>query len=193
MKFKELVENVNKEHGENDIPEEVFYDLGFGEYSWIVDCKVIGYRVMKWLCTDTWVGLTLYFLNDEFVFYTSQSARKSDNNIVWKDKESKQKVKAYILENIGEEEDDSEYLSEYEYNEEMGDGFHVNYGSQLLTKDVFYVDNNYKFEVKVIKIFERYEDIKLWGSIGIQFEDGLTKVVPLSDILIPYDVKENKE
>ena len=50
--------------------------------------KLTYYWASRWQCTDSWVGIRLYFYEGEFVAVSSQSARKSHENFDWKDKES---------------------------------------------------------------------------------------------------------
>jgi len=150
------------------------------------------YDYVNWQCTDTYVGGVLYFLDDEFVFATWQSARKSGVNYYWKDKESVIKVKKY-LESISDQNEDDyfnrfEFIEEQEYSKDDALGITQNFSSQVVDNFVIHKDTN-SF-CKVIKQYngwnkEKFGDCEIY-FITIQFPNKEIKTVKMSEILIPY-------
>ncbi len=55
------------------------------------------YWIYAWQCTDTWVGISAYFFDDEFACLSFQEGRKCDENFEWANKEIAEKVRQYIL------------------------------------------------------------------------------------------------
>lgn len=71
-----------------------------GSLSWIPDEKYSGRLKFKyyqtWVCTDTKVGVGAYYLDDEFVAFSEQPARKSSERIEFASKESALKLKKFL-------------------------------------------------------------------------------------------------
>lgn len=75
--------------------------LGWSEaFNERVKCRCIN----TWTCTDTLVGLNAYYLDNEFVAFSFQSARKSDIHFYWVSLEIAKRVKTFILELSGEDQ-----------------------------------------------------------------------------------------
>lgn len=66
--------------------------------------EVQGYWLIKWLCTDTWVGCRVWFLDGEPVAISNQSARKNPTEIEFISQDAVDKLRKLINEIIGEEE-----------------------------------------------------------------------------------------
>ncbi len=64
------------------------------------DLKGYYHPEVSWICTDTRVGICLYFLNDEFVCLTTQSGRKMREDFHWVSVETKEKVLDWLLKKI---------------------------------------------------------------------------------------------
>lgn len=97
------LDNVNKSEENSDYVDivkiaEVVDFLYAGYYEELTELKC--YWAFHWVCTDTWVGLRLYYLNDEFVCYSFQSARRASESFYWVSKESREKVRNVIIEKI---------------------------------------------------------------------------------------------
>lgn len=91
-------------------------------------------HLKQWYCTDTWVGIDVIYLNNHPVAITNKKSRKSSVNIYFLSEESKNSVKDYLISIYNNPQDYSDYLTEDELNEEMGDYFKIEYSSQVLYK-----------------------------------------------------------
>lgn len=69
--------------------------------------RVEQFPINAWVCTDTEVGLYCYFFDGEFIALSFQTGRKNDITFQWKDRESAQKVRDFILKLHREEEVDT--------------------------------------------------------------------------------------
>jgi hypothetical protein len=153
--------------------------------SWLdIDDRLNFYYITKWCCTDTYVGMRAYFLDDVLVAVSTKMGRRQNEDFEWVSSEAKIMVKNYILSFI--EVDVVE--TPLDLDIELGDGFGVDYGSQLLTYTVRHTPTGEM--VTVIKRFEEYKDINKWGSVIIRFDDGRELLAPLSDISVPFCITE---
>lgn len=186
MKLKDIILNIDKSsRGDVDI-DKVAEEFGMcgdfmDQYCGIGGGKRLqAYFYVKWYCTDTVVGGRVYFLDNEPVAVSWQDGRKSDENFDWIDKESVHKYLLSLSSDMVEFDND-----EIDMDEELGDGHTVEYSGQLLTKEVIYNGER----VTVTKEFQDYVDIDNWSHVEIEV-DGISKLVKMSEILVPYCVNK---
>lgn len=146
MKFKDILSKIDFNTAIQDenfieemcfylnIPQEQINRILFKEHH-----RLTGYYMTRNLCTDTWVGTVVFFLeingNKEFVGISKQDYRKSEREFAWKDKETQLLVKDYVLSLIEEDEEDFYLL---DLNIEADPYYQLNYSSQLLQNVVIY-------------------------------------------------------
>lgn len=185
MKMRDLIlivdrsENNTTEPDIDDFSSALNLDCHFG---WDEKfCKrVVGYWLIKWYCSDTWVGTRVYYMDDQPVAYSNQSARKSDEFIYFVSLEAANKVKGFILELIGEEEftpvigNMDEEIHELDYS--------VSYNSQLLVDYGLYEGQR----VKVVKRSYRYDDpdLRMTEVMVMHEPDGNPFKINVSDLKI---------
>ena len=107
--------------------------ITYGEvfYSFIDQDRLVSYPISQWLCTDTHVGCEVYFLDDEFVAISMQTARKSSTVFEWKSQESFDTVREFVKTLIEEEEVfDSPNIID-NLDEDWGIGYQINYNGCL--------------------------------------------------------------
>lgn len=104
MNVNTLLETLPRECKTYCDAEELALEFGIHCYTpsflYEEDCKLKGYDHpdVCWVCTDTGVGISFFFLDDQFVFITMQSARKDDEYFYWKDRASYDMVKRWFIE-----------------------------------------------------------------------------------------------
>lgn len=76
--------------------------------------------VHEWMCTDTMVGLYVYFFDNEQVAMSYQPARKSDVTITWFSEEKAKEVKDFIV-TLAYDLDDSLRINVADMNMEIHD------------------------------------------------------------------------
>lgn len=187
MTLKEIIYGVEKPDNpewcnlESILSEFEMYSWPEKENTLLTSCFYA-----KWYCTDTYVGGRVYFLGERPVAISWQSARKSDEKFTWVSKDAMIKTRDYLL-TLFEDQAYNCDVDDIDMTQEMGIGYPVEYGSQLLTDEVIHVPTSEN--VKVVKTWDRMDDIKKWRYIEVEFEDGHTEEVFMDQILVPYNVK----
>ncbi len=185
MKLKDLIENIDKSEGnaetwicldnikqELDIPHLEPYEP---------DERMKCYWAHHEYCTDTWVGVRLYFLDDECVCVSLQPFRKSDEEFEWISKETIVKTREYIR---SLHKDVFSEVKMANLEEDLGEGLSVEYASRLMNETVVY--DGVKCEVLECK---RRIGRPTRKSIKISHL-GETKMVKLIDCCSPWRVKK---
>lgn len=86
--------------------EEFFKCLGidaFSSWSETFGKRVKRVAIAEWMCSDTIVGIHLYFFDGEFVAVSFQSARKSRVQLKWANLEAAGKIRKFIYSILEEE------------------------------------------------------------------------------------------
>lgn len=183
MKLKELIERVDRSERNTDTADvEEFASMFNISMSWE---RKFGERVKKhwiynWMCTDTWVGLAAYYMDGEPVAVSFQSARKNSENIEFISKEAGYKVRDFIVSLMEPEEAPSFAVADLE--EEVGAGYTVSYGEQLLRREAKYQEH----DVKVVHTYDTHEDHEMWSKVDVQLPDGDIRTVHLNDLCFPF-------
>ncbi|MFA6199299.1 MAG: hypothetical protein WC679_02670 [Bacteroidales bacterium] len=205
MKFRELLEKLDKsKENQTDIDmyklgQEFNVDLDY--YCEDESKRLVGYYIQKWYCTDTWVGLIAMFLDDEFIGYSSQLGRKCDVEYHFSNKELFDKTRQYLLTFV---EKKDFYYPEFDidFDEELGDGYILDYDGQHLTRyvkylptgefvDLLYWNNSYgnKDYVKDLATIEEKFPKTYTGSISkVKFPNGNVEFVEARTLEVPYPV-----
>ena len=190
MKIRDLIKVVDRSEKNStsaDI-DDFCRELNLNEYpGWNkeFDDKLKGYWLVKWLCTDTWVGITVFYLDDEPVAVSSQTARKSPEELEFVSIETATKVRKFILECLGEAEFTPSLV---DLDEETDPYYTVSYSNQLLVDEGLY--NGRK--VKVVRKCYNLNDPDLdmdqmlvsYGTESAPFK------INISDFTIPMHVND---
>ncbi len=190
MKLKDAMHLVSKEKENtteadvDDFAKAVNVDdyIGWSE-KW--NERVKGYWLVRWLCTDTWVGRRVYFFDDELIATSYQSTRKNGEHIEFLSNESAEKVRAFIFELQGEEEKPAYDLVDSE--EEIEEFYHFNLTDYFL-EDTGFVEDR---PIKIIQRtwFEEGDDRRgICYHAKVKFESGEERVVKAEDIHFPIRV-----
>ncbi len=142
--------------------------------------RVKGYYLTKWMCTDTWVGHIVYFLDSEPVAISYQPARKSEKCFTFVDSESANKLINFILSLLENNERNSVEI--LKHDDEIDDFYSVNFTGQLLTNEGF-VDNRH------CVIINNFEEDYIAKRAIVKFDDGEEKEINICDFKIPICIK----
>lgn len=174
MKLTDILANLDKTDKNRAMPDlekfgEEFLIYNLSDYE-TFDKSVIGYWIQKHNCTDTWVGVIAYFLDDEFLCITQQEARKSDTYFYFASDKMMRKLHSFLL-----------TLDE---DELFGDKKIIN--TEKLAIDEFY-QLNYSDEIIVREGFYKNEPCTVVGrtdlkSVNILLESGEKMVVPVNSL-----------
>lgn len=186
MKLIDIINNLDKSKSnqESDITYnlDVFLnDLDLSCYGVMQDRdnpRLKCYWLANHICTDTWVGLRAYFLDDVFVCGSHQAARKSPEYLEWLNKESIHQVRDYILSLAAEEEYDND-PNLIDMNEEMGDGYKIQYTGQCLVTYVLYQGD-------IVEIVNQDDSNTNFHAITIRNVEGELEDIDIREVLGPW-------
>jgi len=192
---------------ESDLIEQVGLSMTFGSYDLEeadraeFEARLKGYYVIKWICTDSWVGAWAVYLDGQPLALGHQTARKNGVNYKFVSKEAVDRFRAFIFDYASRVQkiDLVEYidLDSVFDDGDGGTGYSVAYAEQLLTDQGFYKGE----PVTVVEKYSyssSYHTVKpptvkaartKWGKVKVQKASGEILLIDLEDFRIPYPLK----
>lgn len=194
MKIKDIINKVDKKHKDDVFIGQIAEQLGIDVYNWDDQDRLTSYYIGNWYCTDTYVGYKVYFLDDEPVMVSSQTARKNDEHFEWLSKEAFMKVKDYIL---SFKENDEYEFDLVDLNEDIGETYKIHYHGALFD----YHKNIPLFNGVNVSIIEYNEgqgfnEKKQYNPslVKVKFhESDKTQWVELKELDFPFNINENTQ
>ena len=193
MKLSELIKLVDKSPANTtsgDIEDFARELIACPTYGWSNEFSenVKGYWIQKWLCTDTWVGLTAWYWGDEPLAVSWQSARKNDETFQFVNKEIAERLRIYIK-TILETHDPEPTIVDLE--EDLGETYTVSWASELLVDEAFYEGQKVKIVGSRRSDYSRPSEE--WKLIDVEFPNGDVFKASVENLHIPYHIiKEEK-
>ncbi|KZX57769.1 hypothetical protein A3709_19290 [Halioglobus sp. HI00S01] len=186
MNLREVINMIDPATASNDWVdlEEIASELGlYGGRFCVESSRISEAWVSKSLCTDTWVGMKAFYLDGEFALLSYQSARKSSVGYHWASPETKAKVFAYLVSlTAAADEDTTSYI---DFEADMGEGYKLSYGFELLTDTVILESTGQR--VAVVRRPRINAPSSEWSDIDVKMPDGQVATVSLpDDCLVPY-------
>jgi hypothetical protein len=179
--LRELIYGVDRSPENTDWSDmELFAKaLGMTEYyNADFSQRVKKHWLAKWLCTDTWVGSAVFYMDDEPVAISRQSARRSDEEIEFVSKETAEKIRKYIVELTANPDE----IKLVDMDAEVGDHYIVQWTRALLTKKGIY---NGK---EVTLTHPSHQAVELSKTVTVSDNAGNTVEIGIEDFKIPYHV-----
>lgn len=141
MKLSELIEKIDvTKINPHSCPnfETIAEVFGISNYSddyirW--ESHVKEHYVAPWYCTDTWVGLSVIFLDGVPVATCWREGRKCDKNIVWISTDTYIAMKDFVLTFMVQK---PETIHTVNLDEEFGETYKIDYNSQIIGDKAFY-------------------------------------------------------
>lgn len=149
-------------------------------------CDAFDKRIKKhwlhsWMCTDTFVGLAVYYMDDAPVAVSLQPARKRSESIEFVSVEAASKMREF-LRSLTDVYSSTPPIADLD--QEMGIGSTIPYADQLLVDSVLY-DGQPATVVKRYGL--RHElPVDMWRKVDIQTALGEVLTVDLDEVTIPY-------
>jgi hypothetical protein len=189
MKLHDLIHRVDRCERNTDSADidDFCRELNLNEYpGWneAFDKAVKGHWLIKWLCTDTWVGYMVYYLNDEPIAVSSQTARKNPTTYEFVSLEAATKLRKFILECLGESEFSPTIMDP---DEETDPYYTVSYSGQILVDNGLFEDR----AVTVVRKCYRWDDPELkMDEMMVCYEDEPETVfkIDVNDFKIPLHI-----
>ena len=188
MKLKDIIANLDKSDQNSDYVdlEDMMAEVNYTSsgFAWEIkqdkdNPRLKCYWIANHICTDTWVGLRAYFLDDQFICRSHQGAHKSSEYFEWVSVEDKKLTLEYIK-SLDTSEDEFDETPLLDMEEDMGIGYPIQFTGQMLRKKVYY-----KGEL-VDVIRDDSEGYKNFHTITIKFDDGLTTDIDVRETLVPW-------
>jgi uncharacterized protein YycO len=184
MKLHTIIDTLDKSHPCNDINEGIFLECDL-YYNWFNQDRLVYYWIKVWNCTDTSVGMRAYYLDNNLVAISSQRGRKDGETFEWVSEEAVRDVKNYLkllLESI----DVPFPHSIIDMDQEMGEGYHLEFPGQVLSH-IHTVGMYNGNKVTIDSVSPKYRNNHY--SVNIIMNNTTETSVNISDILFPYNTK----
>lgn len=159
--------------------------------------RIKAWYLYSWMCTDTEVGLAVYFLDDLPVAIGSQTARKNSEYIEFLGQYEKEAVRNFILELIAEENEENcnDVLDPTTFH--IPEFYSVHYGSGLFNKkDDPVIGRRGIYMGQPVHIVRTHNGYNFDHSKGlrcdellVELPDGNEIVVDCSHVLFPCNLK----
>lgn len=183
MKVRDIIAQLDKSPANEQYVGMEDFDQMYQLYGYsdAENTRLKSFWICNHYCTDTYVGMLAYFLDDVFIGTSYQSGRKSDLKFELQ-AETLPALKRYVM-SRHESDDIGPTATTESLDEDVGLGYSVAYGSQLLDKVVILRSTGE--EVPIVKVWHSVEDIKLWRYIRVLI-DGEETTLQMDDVLAPF-------
>lgn len=159
---------------------EITDSLGWSD---VFSKRVKQHYLIKWYCTDTWVGTCVYYMDDKPIAVSTQFARKSDTNYHFISEEAADKVLTFIR-SLEKEDRVHHQRSLIEEDQEIDDTYSVGFSGQLLTKVG-------AFNGRKCTVVKEVKDGYISKRIIISFDDDhTTQEIDVGDFKINLHLEE---
>lgn len=196
MKLSELIHKVDRSERNSssadiddfsralDLPTHIGWHQDF-------DNCVKGYFLIKWYCTDSWVGYRVYFMDDEPVAVSSQTGRKSPEEIEFVSLEAAQKVKDFIK-SLDPDDEFTPSLADMDLDiPELT--YTVSFSSQLLVEEGFWNGQPAKVKRTCRGYGNSPEDMGLeMDELDVVLPNGELKRIKCKDFIIPMHLQKEE-
>lgn len=183
MKLIDIANSIDKSSSNEahvDL-EDLCHELDVDAAMYVEQDRIKSYWVGNWYCTETYVGYRMYFFDDEPVAFSIQSARKNEENFRWFSKDVAIKVKNYLLTLIPTTD---LYVETCDINEDIGEGFSINFNSQILHPEKATFNN------EKVEIIERIKNSNYGtdSELKIRLSNGEEKIVDIEELEFGFHV-----
>jgi hypothetical protein len=174
IEFGALIEDLQLDYS-------IEYDINYDRND-LLRC----YYIASHICTDTEVGILAYFFNDELACVSTQSGRKSDENISgWTSLDMAMKVKEYIK-SLAFHEEEKLTIEILDIEQDLGIGYPIEYTGQNLSNSVIYEG------IPRIVLEDKSKGYTNFHNIIID-KDGVKTEVDIRDCLSPFRITSNAD
>jgi hypothetical protein len=183
--------------------EPSWEDLGnlFNIYNlyWSDDTRLKCYFIKKWYCTDSYVGMRVYFLDDEFIAISNQTGRKMTEEFEFVSKDLALKLRSYLESLVNDDENPPQLniIDEKQLDAEISSTYKIEYNSQILHKEAFFhgkkveiIKKSYSWKEKVEIIKKGYsweEKDKYFHTVEIKLSNGKKEEIDCRDLDFEYN------
>jgi hypothetical protein len=191
MKLSDAIKNLDRSESNTTTSielDDISAAVGIPVYQYVDDTSLKYHFLKRWICTDSWVGIRVYFLDEEPLAVSTQTGRKSDEVFEFVSKEMVEKFREYLFQ-VQVKEGDIPNTRMVNLDQEIGDSYSVHYTSELLTRTGFVInDDGKKLPVEVVgSTHTDYNSPSSeWSRLTVKFEDGTEERINIDEFRIPY-------
>lgn len=184
--LRQLIANIDKNGKTKTDPdwEELAQACNIDYLHYSNDTRLKAYWIKVWYCTDTWVGIAAYFLDDEFVCLSNQTGRKCGIDFKFVSEDAYYKVEKYLRSLVEVDTDVQIPLIGDLLDEELEDTYTVEYNTQILQNTAIY---NGEVVTITKKKYDWEDKDKYFHTVEIKDKSGKKKEVDCRELKIPYN------
>ncbi len=162
------------------------YDFGYAEQD-----RLVGYFLSLWYCTDSYVGIRVYYLDNEPIAISSQWGRKCSENFEWVSKEAYLKVREYVksfmIENKNEEN-----ITLTDLDQDLGNTYKIEFNGQLFSHQwkIPLLNGNPVEIIELVKEKEGSIESHIAQRVKIKHAAGATEIISIRHLDFPYYLEE---
>jgi len=184
MKLRNIIAGVDKTNKRlfSDPDWEKLSDL-FNIYDlhWSEDTRLKCYHAEVWLCTDSWVGTEVYFLDDKAVCISRQSARKSSVNFEFLSQEHADRLEKYLRDLVKVDIGSTVVIADLE--EEWDTYYSIKYGTQIIHDKAIYEGET----VDIVSKHGKSEGFDTFHAVVIKLANGKEKEIDCRELKFEYN------
>ena len=159
--------------------------FNINEIDWSDDIRLASYYIKVHYCTDSYVGIKAYFLDNRFVAISEQIGRKYDEEFSFVTDEEAKNVRDYLLSLLKNSYPDNFDLIDG-MDDEISDTYKIEYNTQILHKSASLKGE----KIKILKKNFEEEGISsknYFRSVEIEHENGNKEIVDCRDLDFQYN------
>lgn len=197
MKLLEALRNVDRSDPVFPDVEEIASDLDLNV--WYSDLpsdheeRLKAYWLIKWNCTDTWVGVKAIYFDGTLVGMSKQDARKSSIEFRWMSRAAAADLATYLR-------PETKVTDVIHEEDEVEDFYSLGYVSQLLHDEGSIVSAETGERIPVTVERDELRRRNAWGykfdgdgqDINVKLPDGSLKQIHISDLHLAISVKKEQ-
>jgi hypothetical protein len=188
MKLSEIIEQIDTSHAPyypSELAEEI---LGYYPTACLAEHGFTERYISTWLCTDTTVGTSIIYRDNNPICISVQKFRKSDPTFYWLSKEIYNETAAFIRSLEDKENEDDFKVADL--NDDWPETYDIEFTGQLLRSvhnKAFYQSQLFDVDWDSTRKINRSNYIAQEVALVI---DNEMKVVPLAEVTFPIKLKE---
>jgi hypothetical protein len=189
--LRELIKNINFDNKQMETHpdwEELSKVFDIYELYWSDDTRLRAFFIETWHCTDSWVGMRAYFLDEEFVAISTQTARKSDEDFSFASKSAAEKVENYLRSLVKENREEPVYdiIEDSELDKEISPTYKIEYNTQILHKTALLNGERVKF-IKKHYPYDSKDSFKHFHVVEIEHSNGKREEIDCRKLDFEYN------
>lgn len=186
MKFGEILDRLDSPQ-EPYNGYELLEELGFYCGLSLADHGFTSRVITEWYCTDTVVGMTAIYHNDELICVSLQTARKNPIEFHWVSQQTADEIFLVCRALVPDESRQKVRLISFD-GEEGEPSYQLSWGSNVMKRSSH---THAIYQGKTVEVTETYDghNSATWEKVKIS-ENGNEKIVEISELRFPIKLRK---